>query len=50
MSRKKMINEFNIAWIHISLKKDKNRKQVLEAYKDEDGDTRYKTADIVTSI
>ena len=45
-----MINEFNFAWIHISLKKDKNRKQVLEAYKDEDGDTRYKTADIVTSI
>ncbi len=45
-----MINEFNFAWIHISLKKDKNRKQVLEAYKDKEGDTAYKIADIVTSI
>ena len=41
-----MINEFDYAWIHISLKKDKNRKQVLEAYKDDDGDTAYKVADI----
>mgnify|MGYP003649928830 CR=1 FL=1 len=39
-----MINEFDFAWIHISLKKDKNRKQVLEAYKDEDGDTKYRYA------
>ena len=41
----KMINEFDFAWIHISLKSVDNRKQVLEAYKDEDGDTKYKYAD-----
>ena len=41
-----MINEFDFAWIHISLKKEGNRKQVLEAYKDEDNDTKYKYADI----
>ena len=35
-----MINEFDFAWIHISLKKDKNRKDILEAYKDDDGDTK----------
>tara|TARA_Y100000356_G_scaffold62009_1_gene50531 strand:- start:117 stop:584 length:468 start_codon:yes stop_codon:yes gene_type:complete len=45
-----MINEFDFAWIHISLKKEKNRKQVLEAYKDKDGDTAYKIADIVKII
>lgn len=39
-----MINEFDFAWIHISLKFDKNRAQVLEAYKDEDNDTKYKYA------
>ena len=44
-----MINEFNFSWIHISLKKSKNRREVLEAYKDEDGDTRYRFApDIIT--
>ena len=38
-----MINEFDYSWIHISLKSnDKNRKQILEAYKDSDGDTAYK--------
>lgn len=41
-----MINEFDFAWIHISLKKEGNRKQVLEAYKDEDNDTKYKWADV----
>ena len=41
-----MINEFDFAWIHISLKDKGNRKQVLEAYKDEDGDTKYKYAEI----
>ena len=41
-----MINEFDFAWIHISLKAKDNRKQVLEAYKDEDGDTKYKYADV----
>jgi len=45
-----MINEFDFAWIHISLVKENNRKQVLEAYKDEDGDTAYKYAKTVTSI
>jgi len=39
-----MINEFDFAWIHISLKDKGNRKQVLEAYKDEDGDTKYRYA------
>ena len=38
-----MINEFDFAWIHISLRPDgKNRKMVLEAYKNEDGDTKYR--------
>jgi len=41
-----MINEFDYAWIHISLKQKDNRKQVLEAYKDNDGDTAYKLADV----
>ena len=36
-----MINEFDFAWIHISLKDKGNRKQVLEACKNEDGDTKY---------
>jgi len=39
-----MINEFDFSWIHISLKKNNNREQLLEAYKDEDGDTAYKLA------
>ena len=41
-----MINEFDFAWIHISLKEKRNRKEVLEAYKDKDGDTRYRYAEI----
>ena len=41
-----MINEFDYAWIHISLKEKKNRKMVLEAYKDDEGDTAYRVADI----
>tara|TARA_R100000231_G_scaffold87010_1_gene65984 strand:+ start:150 stop:617 length:468 start_codon:yes stop_codon:yes gene_type:complete len=45
-----MINEFDFAWIHISLKEKNNRNQVLEAYKDKDGDTAYKIADIVTAL
>jgi zinc D-Ala-D-Ala carboxypeptidase len=45
-----MINEFDYSWIHISLKKNKNRGQILEAYKDEDGDTKYKYADVKPSI
>lgn len=44
-----MINEFDFSWIHISLKKSNNRREVLEAYKDEDGDTKYRFApDIIT--
>ncbi len=41
-----MINEFDFAWIHISLKLEDNRKQVLEAYKNKDGDTKYRYADV----
>ena len=41
-----MINEFDFSWIHISLKNKGNRKQVLEAYKDSDGDTAYRIADV----
>ena len=44
-----MINEFDFAWIHISLKKCKNRREILEAYKNDDGDTEYRFApDIIT--
>ena len=44
-----MINEFDFSWIHISLKKSNNRREVLEAYKDENGDTKYRFApDIIT--
>jgi len=45
-----MINEFDFAWIHISLKEKNNRKEVLEAYKDKDGDTAYKYADTHTTL
>ena len=41
-----MINEFDFAWIHISLKATDNRKQVFEAIKNEDGDTKYKYAEV----
>ena len=41
-----MINEFDFSWIHISLKEKDNRKQVLEAYKDKDGDTKYRYAEV----
>ena len=37
-----MINEFDYSWIHISLKKNSNRSEVLEAYKNEKGKTKYK--------
>ena len=45
-----MINEFDFAWIHVSLKAKNNRRQVLEAYKNKEGDTAYKIADISRSI
>ena len=41
-----IINEFDFAWIHISLKDKNNRKQNLEAYKNEKGKTKYRYADI----
>ena len=37
-----MINEFDYSWIHISLKKNSNRGEVLEAYKNEKGKTKYR--------
>ncbi len=39
-----MINEFDYSWIHLSLRKKENRKSVLIAYKDDEGDTAYKYA------
>ena len=39
-----MINEFDFAWIHISFNANKNRKQVLEAYKNDQGKTAYRHA------
>ena len=36
-----MINEFDFAWIHISYNENNNRKQILEAYK-ENNKTKYK--------
>ena len=37
-----MINEFDYSWIHISYNPKKNRKQVLEAYKDDNNKTNYR--------
>lgn len=45
-----MINEFDFSWIHISLKERDNREQILEAYKDTDGDTAYRYAQYRNSI
>ena len=45
-----MINEFDFAWIHMSLKKSKNRREVLEAYKDDDGDTQYRYAPDIIAL
>ena len=45
-----MINEFDFSWIHLSLKQKGNRRQVLIAYKDEEGDTAYKYAPDVDVI
>ena len=39
-----MINEFDYAWIHISFSSGKNRKQVLEAYKNDQDKTAYRHA------
>jgi zinc D-Ala-D-Ala carboxypeptidase len=45
-----MINEFDFSWIHLSLVQKGNRKQVLIAYKDDEGDTAYKYAPDVDVI
>jgi zinc D-Ala-D-Ala carboxypeptidase len=45
-----MINEFDFSWIHLSLREKENRKQVLIAYKDNEGDTAYKYAPDVDVI
>ena len=45
-----MINEFDFSWIHISLKQKKNRKNVLEAYKDDNGDTAYRYAPDIIAL
>ena len=39
-----IINEFNLSWIHVSYDSSKiqNRKEVLYAYKDEQGNTKYR--------
>ena len=37
-----MINEFDYKWIHISYNSKKNRKQILEAYKDGNNKTKYR--------
>ena len=42
-----MINEFNFSWIHISYSKDNNRRQILEAYKNDSGKTAYRFADAI---
>jgi len=37
-----MINEFNYAWVHISYDPSKNRRQILEAYKNSNRQTKYR--------
>ena len=36
-----MINEFDFSWVHISIREEGNRKNILEACKDSEGDTVY---------
>ena len=38
-----MIWEFGGKWIHISYVKNNNRKQILEAYKDDNNKTKYRS-------
>tara|TARA_R100000329_G_scaffold7017_1_gene8625 strand:+ start:731 stop:1198 length:468 start_codon:yes stop_codon:yes gene_type:complete len=45
-----MINEFDFSWIHISYKDKDNRREVLEAYKDDKGKTKYKFADDIITL
>ena len=37
-----LIWEFGGRWIHISYNEDNNRRQVLEAYKDDNNKTKYR--------
>ena len=37
-----LINEFDYSWVHVSYNRLGNRKQVLEAYKNKFGKTKYK--------
>ena len=39
---KQLIWEFGGAWIHVSYQEGRNRKQVIEAYRDENGKTKYR--------
>lgn len=45
-----MINEFDFSWIHISFKSKGNRREVLEAYKDDKGRTKYRHADDIITL
>ena len=45
-----MINEFDFSWIHISFNPKGNRREVLEAYKDKKGKTKYKFADDIITL
>lgn len=38
-----MINEFNYAWVHVSYNADRNRMAMLEAFKNENNQTQYRT-------
>ncbi len=50
LSFDQIINEFDFSWIHLSLVQKGNRKQVLIAYKDDEGDTAYKYAPDISII
>lgn len=45
-----MINEYDFEWIHLSYKDGQNRNELLEAYKDEKGKTKYRTPKDVSII
>lgn len=38
-----VINEFNYRWVHVSYDPARNRRQVLEAYKNNSNQTKYRT-------
>ncbi|HEX5169291.1 MAG TPA: D-Ala-D-Ala carboxypeptidase family metallohydrolase [Cyclobacteriaceae bacterium] len=41
-----LINEFNFDWVHVSYDPDRNRRDVLEAFKDKNFKTRYRPLEI----